>query len=474
MLDLVVRGGQVVTPMGVGVWDVAVQGEKIVAVAAPGTLTDEVGRVVDATGKIVVPGGIEPHAHISAPIMGHGDLKTAPPEQVSRAALFGGTTTILDFAIQYPGIDIPQAIQERTGVWKGNSYADYSHHLMLLGSIPEEIIRSLHEAVEDGFPSVKIFTTNIRPPTTTGEPRMVGTGHLHDLMVEMQRINGMLLVHAEDDDMVQHMYQKLTREERTEWHNMSLVHSAESEDVSFRRVLRVAEWTGAPVYFVHVSALQGVQAIQEARANGRPVYGETLHNYCCFSEENYKEENGMKYHTYPSLKSEADRLSLWDGIVQGGLQTMATDEYCTSWETKIAGRTISDVTGGHNGAEARVGITYSEGVSKKGMTLERFVDVTSANAAKIMGLYPRKGVLAPGSDADICLIDPSIKKKLGKDDFHISDYSIWEGFDIEGWPVTTILRGNVVVENGTFNAAPGSGQFLRRKVDPAVTNRPVV
>ena len=474
MLDLVVRGGQVVTPMGVGEWDVAVQGEKIVAVAAPGTLTDEVGRVVDAAGKIVVPGGIEPHAHISAPIMGHGDLKTAPPEQVSRAALFGGTTTILDFAIQYPGIDIPQAIQERTGVWQGNSYADYSHHLMLLGSIPEEIIRSLHEAVEDGFPTVKIFTTNIRPPSTTGEPRMVGTGHLHDLMEEMQRINGMLLVHAEDDDMVQHMYQKLTREERTEWHNMSLVHSAESEDVSFRRVLRVAEWTGAPVYFVHVSALTGVQAIQEARANGRPVYGETLHNYCCFSEENYKEDNGMKYHTYPWLKSEADRLSLWDGIVQGGLQTMATDEYCTSWETKIAGRTISDVTGGHNGAEARVGITYSEGVSKKGMTLQRFVDVTSANAAKIMGLYPRKGVLAPGSDADICLIDPSIKKKLGKDDFHISDYSIWEGFDIEGWPVTTILRGNVVVENGNFNAAPGSGQFQRRKVDPAITNRPVV
>ena len=189
--------------------------------------------------------------------MGHGDLKTAPPEQVSRAALFGGTTTLMDFAIQYPGIDIPQAIAERTDVWQGNSYADYAHHLMLLGQIPEEIIGSLHEAVEDGFASFKIFTTNIRPPATTGEPRMVGTGHLHDLMTEIQRLSAMLLVHAEDDDMVQHMYQKLTREERTEWHNMSLVHSAESEDVSFRRVLRVAEWTGAPVYFVHVSALQG-------------------------------------------------------------------------------------------------------------------------------------------------------------------------------------------------------------------------
>ena len=472
MLDLIIRGGQVITSWGVGDWDVAVQGEKIVAVAAPGTLTEETARIIDATGKIVAPGGIEPHAHISAPIMGPGDLKTAPPDQVSRAALFGGTTTILDFAIQYPGIDINQAIQERTAVWRDNSFADYAHHLMLLGEIPANILGQLGEAVEDGFSTVKIFTTNIRPTTPDREPRMVRMGHLHDLMEQVQRLGAMLLVHSEDDDMVQHMYRKLAEEERTEWWNMHMVHSNESEDVSFRRVLRVAEWTGAPVYFVHVSAKQGVEAIQEARAKGMPVYGETLHNYCCFSAENYREENGMKYHTYPSLKSEEDRLSLWEGIVRGGLSTMATDEYCTSWELKIAGRTISDVTGGHNGAETRVGISYSEGVSKRGMSLQRFVDITSANAAKIMGLYPRKGVIAPGSDADIVLIDPSIKKRLAKSDFHISDYSIWEGFDIEGWPVTTILRGKVVVENGQFMATPGSGQFLRRKIDPQYANRP--
>lgn len=472
MLDLIIRGGQVVTPWGVSDWDVAVQGEKIVAVAAPGTLTDEVGRIIDASGKIVAPGGIEPHAHISAPIMGHGDLKTAPPEQVSRAALFGGTTTILDFAIQYPGIDINQAIQERSSVWQGNSYADYSHHLMLLGEIAPNIMGQLREAVADGFPTAKIFTTNIRPPATTGEPRMVRMGHLHDLMEEIQRIGAMLLVHSEDDDMVQHMYQKLAGEERTEWYNMHLVHSNESEDVSFRRVTRVAEWTGAPVYFVHVSAKQGLEAIQEARAKGMPVYGEALHNYCCFTSDNYKEENGMKYHTYPSLKSEEDRLSMWDGLIRGGINTMATDEYCTSWDVKISGRTISDVTGGHNGAETRVGISYSEGVSKRGMSLQRFVDITSANAAKIMGLYPRKGVIAPGSDADIVLIDPSIKKKLAKSDFHISDYSIWEGFDIEGWPVTTILRGKVAVEAGELQINQGTGQFVRRKVDSEITNRP--
>ncbi|HJN87776.1 MAG: amidohydrolase family protein [Dehalococcoidia bacterium] len=472
MLDLIIRGGQVVAPWGVGEWDVAVQGEKIVAVAAPGTLTEDAVRIIDASGKVVVPGGIEPHAHIAAPIMGQGDLKTAPPEQVSRAALFGGTTTLLDFAIQFPGTDVNQAIQERTSVWKGKSYSDYAHHLMLCGALSDNMFGQLGEAVEDGFSTFKIFTTNVRPASSSGEPRMVRMGHLHDLMERVQRLGAMLMVHSEDDDMVQHMYEKLAQEERTEWWNMHLVHSNESEDVSIRRVLRVSEWTGSPVYFVHVSAKQGLEAIQEARAKGMPVYGETLHNYCCFNSDDYKEEYGMKYHTYPSLKSEEDRRALWDGIVRGGLSTMATDEYCTSWKVKVAGKLVSNVTGGHNGAETRLGITYSEGVSKRGMSLQRFVDVTSANAAKIMGLYPRKGVIAPGSDADIVFIDPGFKRPLAMSDFHITDYSIWEGFDVAGWPVLTILRGKVVVENGELKSSLGSGKFIPRKVDPEFASRP--
>ena len=458
--------------MGVGVWDVAVRGEKIAAVTAPGVLSGDGCRVVDASEMVVVPGGIEPHAHIAAPIVGRGDLLTAPPEQVSRAALFGGTTTLLDFAVVYQGLDIPGALEERAGVWRGNSYADYSHHVMLLGAIPPEIIDSVGEAVEEGFPTFKIFTTEVRPPTAGDVPRMVRTGHLHDLMTRIRELDAMLLVHAEEDDMVQHMHQKLVREGRTEWPNMPLVHSVESEDMSFRRVLRQAEWTGAAVYFVHVSARSGVEAIAEARADGRPVYGETLHNYCCFSQENYQEEFGMKYHTYPSLKSEEDRVALWEAVIGGDLQTMATDEYCTSWETKTVGRTILDVTGGHNGVETRMGITFTEGVSRQGMDLQRFVEVTSTNAAKIMGLYPRKGVLAPGSDADICIIDPNIKRRLRAEDFHISDYSIWEGYEIEGWPVTTILRGEVVVSDGAFRAA-ASGRLIPRRIDPEVTVRPV-
>jgi dihydropyrimidinase len=471
VLDYVIRGGQVVTPWGVGDWDVAIQGEKIVAVAAPGTLTGDIGRVIEAAGKVVIPGGIEPHAHISAPIMGFPGMETAPPEQVTRAALFGGTTTLVDFAIQRPGNDIFQALDERHGRWKGQAYADYSYHIMLLPDIATATVAQVRTAIEAGFPSFKIFTTNIRPLNRT-EPRMVGMGQLSAVMEQVAAHDGIMAIHSEDDDIVQHMYKKLTEENRTEWHNMHLVHNNMSEDVSFRRVIRLAEWTGAAVYFVHVSAKEGVRAIQEARGKGLPVYGETLHNYVSFSADDYKQENGMKYHTYPSLKSNEDRLALWDGLLRNDIQTMATDEYCTTYAFKVQGKKIDDVTGGHNGAETRVGITYNEGVVKRGMSLQRFVDVVSANAARLLGLYPRKGAIAPGSDADLVFIDPSIQKKLSMADLHISDYSIWEGWDVRGWPSFTMLRGKIMVEGGKLVGTLGDGQLVPRKIDPTVLNRP--
>ena len=474
MIDLVIRGGQVVTPWGVGGWDVAVQGEKIVAVAEQGALSGDVGRVVDATGRIVVPGGIEPHAHISAPIAGRPTDETAPPEQVSKAALFGGTTTLTDFAIQYPGIDLFQAIEERASRWHGKSYCDYSHHIMLLRETAPNVIAQMREAIEAGFPTFKIFTTNIRPieRLLENEIRKAGMGHLSAQMEPLAAHGGLMLVHSEDDDIVQYMYNKLAEEERTEWFNIHEVHNNMSEDVSFRRVLRLAQWKGAAIYFVHVSAKEGVHAIREARGNGLPIYGETLHNYVSFNADDYKKPDGMKYHTYPSLKSEEDRLALWDGLMRGGISSMATDEYCTDFATKLGGRTTHDITGGHNGAETRVGITYSEGVVKQGMSLQRFVDVTSANAARIMGYYPRKGAIAPGSDADIVLIDPGIRKALSMSDLHIGDYSIWEGWEITGWPSTTILRGKVVVENGRFSGSLGDGQLIPRKIAPEVLSGP--
>ena len=474
MIDFVIRGDQVVTPWGVGSWDVAVQGEKIVAVAEQGTLAAEAGCVIDASGKIVVPGGIEPHAHIGAPIATRPGVETSPPEQVSRAALFGGTTTLTDFARALPGTDIFQSIEERTSRWKGNSYCDYSHHCMLIGKVPPMVLGQMQEAIQDGLPTFKVFTTTIQPTARIpeNERRTVDMGHLSAVMEQSVAHGGMIFVHSEDDDILQYMYNKLAEEERSEWYNIPEVHSSMSEDLSFRRVMRVAEWMEAAVYFVHLSAKEGVDAVREARGKGLPIYGETLHNYCCFTADAYREPDGMKYHTSPSLRGLDDQQMLWDGLIKGGISSMATDEYCTDLDLKLSGRTVHDIKGGHAGAETRMGITFSEGVVKRGMSLQRFVDVTSSNAARIMGYYPRKGAIATGSDADIVLIDPKVRKTLSLDDLHIGDYSIWEGWEVSGWPATTILRGKVVVDDGQFHGKLGDGKFIPRKISREILSRP--
>jgi dihydropyrimidinase len=203
-----------------------------------------------------------------------------------------------------------------------------------------------------------------------------------------------------------------------------------------------------------------------------PVYGEVLTLALSFEAEQYKESDGMKYHTYPSLKFDEDRLGLWDGILQGDLSFTATDSSFTTYLDKIAGRNVQDIRGGNVGIEIRMGVNYSEAVVKRGMSLERYVDVTSANAAKLLGLYPRKGAIAVGSDADIAIIDPSVKKALAITDLHVRDYSPWEGWDIEGWPTTVILRGKVMVDGGQLLGGPDDGRLVTRKVDQSVLQRP--
>ena len=468
MFDLIIRGGQVVTPSGVGKRDVAVRGESIVAVAGADVLTAEAAKVIDAYGKIVIPGGIEPHAHIGDRVQ----PERSGAEPASLAAVYGGTTTVLDFATQVPGHDLHHAVEEAGERWRGSTYTDYSYHpIFCKGARPEDIAQ-VRELVESGFPSFKVFTTSIRPPSKEMTDRKTDFGRLSSIMEQTSTAGGMLLVHSEDDEMVHYNYETAKERGLWDWWNMHLMHTNLSEDVSFRRVIRLAELRNAAVYFVHVSAREGVEAVAEARRGGLPVYGETLHNYVCFNAESYREPDGMKYHTYPSLKSEEDRRALWEGLLDGRLSTVATDLVSTSWDVKTKYKTVADATGGHNGIETRMGIAYTEGVVKQGMTLERFVDITSANAAKIFGLYPKKGAIAPGSDADLTILDPSIDKRLSMDDLHLEGYSIWEGWQVRGWPVTTVLRGTVMVEDGKLLGSPNHGKLVQRKIAEDVTRRP--
>jgi dihydropyrimidinase len=473
MLDLLIKNGQVVTPTGAGAWDIAVQGEKIAAVAAPGTFS-EATKVIDAAGKVVVPGGIEPHTHLAHRIQMHpdDDLQTLGPEEDSRGMAFGGTTTHIDFAFVRPGSDMASVIEQRAARWKGNAYVDYSFHVVLAGALPIKAFDAIPEAIQQGFPSFKVFTTDILPPHPKRPSNRLDFGRIQYAMDKAAPRGGIMVVHAEDHDIVQFMYERFREEGRMDGANLPLVHNKLSELLSFRRTIQLAAATGAGIYFVHTSAKEGVEAVAEARAAGLPVYAETLHHYACFTAEDYRTPRGFCYHTYPSLKYPEDQMALWDGLLHDAVSTTATDEYPTTLALKLRGKTIEDVTGGNLGAEARMGIVYTEGVVKRKMSLPRFVDVTSANAARILGLYPKKGALAPGSDADVVLIDPSIQRALTKDDFHVSDYSPWEGWEVRGWPVTTVLRGRVIVENRRLAGDAREGRLVPRKIDNAVLSRP--
>jgi len=473
MLDLLIRNGQVVTPQGAGAWEIAVQDGKIAAVAAPGTFR-EATRVIDAAGKIVVPGGVEPHTHLAHRIQMHpdDDLHTLGPEEDSRGMAFGGTTTHVDFAFVRPGDDLPSVVERRAARWKGNSYTDYTFHITLAGPLPLKTFDAIPEAIQQGFPSFKVFTTDVLPPHPKRPSNRLDFGRLQYAMEKVAPRGGIMVVHAEDHDVVQFMYERFREEGRMDGANLPLVHNKVSEMLSFRRAINLAAIMDAAIYFVHTSAREGVEAVAEARGLGRPIYAETLHHYTCFTADDYRSPRGFCYHTYPSLKYPEDQAALWDGLLNDAVSTTATDEYPTTLALKLRGKTIEDVTGGNLGAEARMGIVYTEGVVKRKMSLERFVQVTSSNAAKILGLYPRKGALAPGSDADVVLIDPAISRTLTKDDFHVSDYSPWEGWDVRGWPVTTLLRGKVIVENGRLHGDARDGQLVKRKIDGAVLRRP--
>ena len=477
MFDLIIRGDRVVTSEGAGAWDVCITNETISAIAAPGVFDDgQAKSVIDATGKIVIPGGIDPHIHSHWHIPAledGGEIKmTDGPDIVSRAAIHGGTTSLLDFAVLEPGRTIEEAINIRNQDWAGKCYADYGYHIMLMGAIPPEMLPQIGEAIQDGFPSVKIFTTDITP---SRRGRKINHGHIWEIFKVLKKEGGIAAIHAEDDEIVMHMYDVLAREGRTGFENMAEVQNAMSEDLSFRRIIRLAEHVeGTPLYMMHVSAAAGVAAIEASRARGFPVYGETLHQYLMFTHDHYKRPNGQIYHTYPSLKESSDQDALWEGQFRGSISAIGTDEICCTLSTKTQGSRVDDVTGGNAGCEPRVSVMYTEMVEKRGYSLAKFTDMISTNAAKIMGMYPKKGVLAAGSDADITVLDPAQRRTITAARLHEADYTPWEGYEAEAWPTLTVLRGKIMMRDGEFLGDIKDGKLLKRKVAEDVRSRPVV
>ncbi len=475
MLDLIVQNALAVLANGPTLVDIGIKSGKIAVIASPGAIlaSSDASRL-DAAGELTIPGGIDPHVHCSLPIFVPGKTvleRSDPPATVSRAALFGGTTTLIDFVFCDPNTGIEQSVEMKQADWRGATYCDYGLHVMIQGAVKEQVLSQVSEAIAAGYASIKIFTTDITP---SRKGRLVHFGDIWELMKVISKAGGILAVHAEDNDIVMHMYEKLTREGRTHFSNLAEVHNTLSEDLSFHRILRLAaNVEGAAVYMMHTSAELGVRALSEARANGQPAYGETLHQYLLYNAEDYKRPNGQIYHTYPSLKFPADQKALWSATDRGAIQVIATDEVCCPLAIKLQADRIDDTTGGNSGVEPRVAIVYSEAVVRRGYSLNQFVDLVSTNAAKILGLYPQKGSIAVGSDADLVVM----KRKLSKIEnanLHETDYSPWEGRQVDAWPVTTILGGKVVVDKGQFFGELADGKFVPRFVSEDIRRRPAV
>lgn len=455
MLDTVLRSARVVTPEGVVALDIGIQGEVIACLAAHGTI--EGREIIDVGDHIVVPGGIDPHVHTSQPITPPGlkplpgsahncthGLYSSSPTDVSRAALFGGTTTLVDFAIWQQEGSISDVLAMNEKKWANLSYTDYAEHVMLLGSIPDRILEEIPDIVRGGYPSFKMFTTNVFTGRTG---RRVHYGDMLDVFKALAAVGGIAALHCEDDDLVVHAYDRHIEAGDVHFTKMPDVHTDLSEELAIRQVLRLGAAAGCRLYVMHVSSKLGVEAIREARAAGQDVHAETLHQYALFSRDHYHRPNGQIYHTYPSLKEAHDCASLWQGLADGTIETVATDGVVTTLEQKLMGDRIDDVTGGSAGIEERMVVTYSGGLNR-GLSLPALAEITSTNAAKLLGMYPRKGAVLPGSDADLVVLEPRSPAPLRADDLHQTDYSPWQGTEARLWPSITMLRGSVVVANG--------------------------
>ena len=458
MLDLSVVGGVVVTGSLTAPADIGIRDGRVVVLAAPGTLTEDAADRLDATGQYVVPGGVDSHVHFNLDVTDAMQAQSALAG--SRAAAFGGTTTFIDFGLQAGDGSPVQAIQAKIDeLGAQQPHVDYALHLMLTGEVTFAAMDQLGDVVSGGVPSFKMFTT-FAGDSASGD-LFSDDGRIWGVMQKVESSRGLVMVHAEDNCIIDYNVRRLYASGRQDGRNIHLARPPLAEEAAIRRMILLAERSGCPLYFVHVSSRDGAAAIEEARARRSAVFGEVLHNYLTFTSDDYAREEGTLYHNYPPLKSADDQATLWSAIAGGRLDTVASDDFTIPKRAKLSGRSVDNVPGGHNGVETRMDVLFSEGVSRGRLTLQKFVQLTSEAPARLFGLYPRKGTIAVGSDADLALIDPDRIRTLRLDELNSDcDYSLWDGWQLHGKVTATVLRGQVLTRDGKWVGPLNTGRFV--------------
>ncbi|PLS16809.1 dihydropyrimidinase [Bacillus sp. M6-12] len=453
----IIKNGTIVTASDTYVADILIENEKITAIGK--NLVSDGAEVINASGSYVFPGGIDPHTHLEMPF--GGTVTKDDFETGTIGAAYGGTTTVIDFCLTDKGKPLKNAIQTWHNKSKDKAVIDYGFHLMI-SEINENVLQEIPNVVEEeGITSFKVFMAYKNVFQADDET-------LFRTLVTAKEHGALVMVHAENGDVIDYLTKKALEEGKTEPIYHALTRPPEIEGEATGRAAQLAGLANSQLYVVHVSCQDAVERIIEARNKGFDIWGETCPQYLVLDQTYLEKPNfeGAKYVWSPPLREKRHQDVLWNALKNGQLQTIGSDQCSFDFKgQKDLGK--ADFTKIPNGGpiiEDRMSILYSEGVNKGRISINQFVDITSTRAAKLFGLYPQKGTIAIGSDADIVIFDPAAERIISAETHHMAvDYNAFEGMKVTGEPVSVLSRGQFVIREKKFVGQPGKGKYLKRE-----------
>src|SRR5436190_12957026 len=450
-----IKNGTVVTATDQYKGDVLIEDEKIALVGT--TIDVQADKAIDASGKYVLPGGIDVHTHLDMPF--GGTTSADDFESGTTAAAFGGTTSIVDFAIQYRGQTLHHAMETWAKKAEGKAVIDYGFH-MIITELTDQVEGEMDALVRQGITSFKLFMAY---PGVF----MLDDGSIFKALLRTGKNGGTICMHAENGGVIDVLVQRALAEGKPAPKYHALTRPARAEAEATHRAIALAEIADVPIYIVHLSAAEALEMVTEARDRGLPAYAETCPQYLFLSYDNYEEPgfNGAKYVMSPPLREKWHQDVLWTGLAKNDLQVISTDHcpFCMSEQKELGKDDFSKIPNGAPGIETRLTLVHNGGVRAGRISLNRFVELCSTTPAKMFGLFPRKGTIAVGSDADIVIFDPDATQTLGVKTLHMRvDYNPYEGTVVHGAPAFVVSQGNVIIEGDKFVGKKGAGRFIKR------------